>query len=75
MENLASTSSAALFVFILLAVVEGTVDAVKQYSLLGSRVYRCTVDQPLFRTVYENCGDLDSEGCRTALLKLYYLHH
>ena len=74
MENLASTSSAALIVFILLAAVEGTADAVKQYSLLGFRVYRCTVDQPLFRAVYENCGDLNSEGCRSALLKLYYLH-
>ncbi len=72
MENLASTPSTVLFVFILLATVEGTADAVKQYSLLGSRVYGCTVDQPLFRAVYENCGDLNNEGCRSALLKLYY---
>jgi hypothetical protein len=28
----------------------------------------------LFNAVYENCGDLNSEGCRMALLKLYYLH-
>ncbi|MFZ8839816.1 MAG: hypothetical protein ACO2PM_13090 [Pyrobaculum sp.] len=27
----------------------------------------------LFRAVYENCGDLNSEGCKMALLKLYYL--
>jgi len=74
MANLASTSSVALFVFILLAVVEGTAGAVKQYSLLGSQVYSCTVDQPLFCAVYENCGDLNSEGCRSALLKLYYAH-
>jgi hypothetical protein len=73
MENL-STSYAALFVFILLAAVEGTADAAKQYSLLGSRVYRCTVHQPLFRAVYEYCCDLNSEGCRSALLKLYYAH-
>jgi len=29
----------------------------------------------LFRAVYENCGKLDSEGCRLALLKLYYYHY
>jgi hypothetical protein len=34
-----------------------------------------TIGQPLFSAVYENCGDLDSEGCRLALLKLYYYHH
>jgi len=28
----------------------------------------------LFRAVYENCGELNSEGCRMALLKLYYYH-
>jgi hypothetical protein len=28
--------------------------------------------QPLFRALYENCIDLNSEGCRIALLKLYY---
>jgi hypothetical protein len=28
-----------------------------------------------FRAVYESCSDLNGEGCRTALLKLYYYHY
>jgi len=56
----------------LLAAVEGRVDAVRLHGLLGSVDYRNNVNKPLFRAVYENCGDLDSEGCRVALLKLYY---
>jgi hypothetical protein len=75
METLASTSSVALFVFISLAAVKGTAGAVKQYSLPGSRVYRWTVVQPLFRAIYEKCGDLSNEECRSALLKLYYYHY
>jgi hypothetical protein len=58
----------------LLAAVEGRADAVRLHGLLGSVAYGDNVNQPLFRAVYENCGDLNSEGCRTALLKLYYYH-
>jgi len=44
------------------------------HGLWGSAAYKGTVLQPLFRAVYENCGDLNSEECRMALLRLYYLH-
>jgi hypothetical protein len=59
----------------LLATVEGRADAVKLHGLWGSAAYKGTVLQRLFGAVYENCGKLDSEGCRLALLKLYYYHH
>jgi KaiC/GvpD/RAD55 family RecA-like ATPase len=73
-EVLASRSSQALFAFILLAATEGKTDAVRLHGLLSSVAYEYPVSQPLFRTVYENCGNLYSEGCRLALLKLYYFH-
>ena len=72
-EVLTPITSAAQFVFMLLAAVEGRADAVRLHGLWGSAAYKGTVLQPLFRAVYENCGDLNSEGCRMALLKLYYL--
>jgi hypothetical protein len=71
-EILTSISSAAQLVLMLLAAVEGGIIAVKLLGLLGSVTYGGTVLQPLFRAVYENCGDLNSESCRMALLKLYY---
>jgi hypothetical protein len=73
-EALALEYSPAQLAFMLLAAVDGRVDAVRLHGLLGSVEYRNDVNKPLFRAVYENCGDLDSEGCRMALLKLYYLH-
>ncbi len=73
-DVLAPIHSQAQLAFMLLAAVEGRVDAVRLHGLLGSVDYRNNVNKPLFRAVYENCGDLDSEGCRLALLKLYYLH-
>jgi tetratricopeptide (TPR) repeat protein len=73
-EVLAPIYSQARVVFMLLAAVEGRADAVRLHGLLGSAAYKGTVFGPLFRAVYENCGDLNSEGCRLALLKLYYLH-
>jgi len=57
----------------LLAAVEGRADAVRLHGLLGSLAYLGTIGQLLFSAVYENCGELNSEGCRLALLKLYYL--
>jgi hypothetical protein len=72
-EVLTPISPAAQFVFMLLAAVEGRADAVRLHGLWGSAAYKGAVFQPLFRAVYENCGDLNSEGCRMALLKLYYL--
>jgi len=73
-EVLAPKYSSAQLVFTLLAAVEGRVDAVRLHGLWGSATYKGTVLQPLFRAVYENCVDLNSEGCRMALLKLYYYH-
>jgi len=72
-EILTSISSAAQLVLMLLAAVEGGIIAVKLHGLLGSVTYGGTVLQPLFRAAYENCG-VNSEGCKTALLKLYYYH-
>jgi hypothetical protein len=57
----------------LLAAVEGRADAVRLHGLLGSARSMEPLFRRLFRAVYENCGDLNSEGCRMALLKLYYL--
>jgi len=74
-EILAPRYSLAQLVFMLLAAVEGRAEAVRLHGLLGSAAYRGTVLQPLFRAVYENCTDLNSEGCRSALLKLYHLHY
>jgi len=73
-EVLAPKSSQAQLVFMLLAAVEGRADAVRLHGLWSSAAHKGTVLQPLFRAVYESCGDLNSEGCRLALLKLYYLH-
>jgi len=74
-EALATTYSHARLAFMLLAAVEGRDDAVRLHGLLGSVAYVDNVNQPLFRAVYENCGDLNSEGCRMALLKMYYYHY
>ncbi len=73
-EALATTYSHARLAFMLLAAVEGRVDAVRLHGLWGSVAYVDSVNRPLFRAVYENCGDLNSEECRMALLKLYYYH-
>ena len=74
-EVLAPKYSSARLAFMLLAAVEGRTKAVRVHGLLGSLAYLGTIGQPLFRAVYENCGDLNSEKCRLALLKLYYYHH
>jgi energy-coupling factor transporter ATP-binding protein EcfA2 len=74
-EVLTPISSTARLVFMLLAAVEGRADAVRLHGLWGSAAYKDTVLQPLFHAVYEKCGKLDSEGCRLALLKLYYYHY
>jgi hypothetical protein len=73
-EVLAPRSSQALLAFMLLAAVEGGVDAVRLHGLWGSAGFKEPLPRRLFRAVYENCGDLNSEGCRLALLKLYYNH-
>jgi len=73
-EVLAPGDSRTRLAFMLLAAVEGRADAVRLHGLWGSAAYKGTVLQPLFRNVYENCGDLNSEECRMTLLKLYYLH-
>jgi hypothetical protein len=74
LEVLAPRDSHARLAFMLLAATEGRADAVRLHGLLGSAAYKGTVLQPLFRAVYESCSDLNSEGCRMALLKLYYFH-
>jgi hypothetical protein len=63
-EALATTYSHARLAFMLLAAVERRVDAVRLHGLLGSVTYVGNVNQPLFRAVYENCVDLNSEGAR-----------
>jgi hypothetical protein len=73
-EVLALEDSRTRLAFMLLAAVEGRADAVRLHGLLGSVAYGDNVNQPLFRAVYENCSDLNSKGCRLALLKLYYYH-
>jgi hypothetical protein len=63
----------AQLVFILLTAVNGRMaDAVRLYARWGSMKFKEPLPRRLFRAVYENCGDLNSEGCRMALLKLYY---
>jgi hypothetical protein len=74
-EVLAPRGSQAQLAFMLLAAVEGRADAVRLHGLLGSLAYLGTIGQPLCSAVYENCGELNSEGCRLALLKLYYYHY
>jgi hypothetical protein len=73
-EVLAPGDSPAQFAFMLLAAVEGRADAVRLHGLLGSAGLKEPLARRLFRAVYEKCGDLNSEGCRLALLKLYYYH-
>jgi hypothetical protein len=73
-EVLAPEYSHTRRAFMLLAAVEGRSDAVRLHGLLGSAWFKNLVRR-LFRAVYENCGDLNSEGCRMALLKLYYYHY
>ena len=73
-EVLTPISPAAQLAFMLLAAVAGRVDAVRLHGLWGSVAYGEPLARRLFRAVYENCGDLNSEGCRLALLKLYYYH-
>jgi len=73
-EILAPIYSSAQLAFTLLVAVEGRVDAVRLHGLWGSVAYGEPPARRLFRAVYENCGDLNSEGCMTALLKLYYYH-
>jgi hypothetical protein len=74
-EVLAPIYSSAQLAFMLLAAVEGRVDAVRLHGLWGSMAYGEPLARRLFRAVYENCGVLNSEGCRLALLKLYYHHY
>jgi hypothetical protein len=70
-EVLAPMYSSAQLAFMLLAAVEGRSDAVRLHGLLDFASSKSW----LSRAVYENCGDLNSEGCRMALLKLYYYHY
>jgi hypothetical protein len=73
-EVLAPKYPSAQLAFTLLAAVEGRADAVRLHGLWGSATSREPLPQQLSLAVYENCGDLNSEGCRLALLKLYYYH-
>jgi len=74
-EVLTPILPAAQLAFMLLAAVEGRADAVRLHGLWVSARSKRPLARRLFRAVYENCGGLNSEGCRMALLKLYYLHH
>jgi len=72
-EVLAPGGSQAQLAFMLLAAVERRADAVRLHGLWGSARTKEPLPRRLFRAVYESCSDLNGEGCRTALLKLYYL--
>jgi tetratricopeptide (TPR) repeat protein len=72
--EVSAINSLAQFAFMLLAAVEGRADAVRLHGLWGSAGLKEPLPQRLFRAVYESCGDLNSEGCRLALLKLCYYH-
>ena len=72
-EVLAPEYSHARLAFMLLAAVEGRAEAVRLHGLLSFAWTKEPLPRRLFRAVYENCGDLNGEGCRMALLKLYYL--
>jgi tetratricopeptide (TPR) repeat protein len=72
-EVLAPEYSHARLAFMLLAAVEGRAEAVRLHGLLSFAWTKEPLPRRLFRAVYENCSDLNSEGCRMALLKLYYL--
>jgi hypothetical protein len=74
-EVLAPGDSRTQLAFMLLAAVEGRSDAVRLHGLWGSAWFKKPLVRRLFRAVYENCGDLNSEGCRMVLLKLYYYHY
>jgi len=73
-EVLAPKYPSAQLAFTLLAAVEGRADAVRLHGLWGFATSREPLPGQLSRAVYENCVDLNSEGCRMALLKLYYYH-
>jgi hypothetical protein len=73
-EVLAPIYSSAQLAFMLLAAVEGRVDAVRLHGLWGSVAYGEPLARRFFRAVYENCGNLNSEECRMVMLKLYYHH-
>ena len=73
-EALAPRSSRARFALMLRAASGGRAEAVRLHGLLGSAAFRKPLPRRLLRDVYEKCGELQSEGCRLALLKLYYLH-
>jgi tetratricopeptide (TPR) repeat protein len=74
-EVLTPILPAAQLAFMWLAAVEGRADAVRLHGLRGSARSMEPLTRRLFRAVYENCGDLNSEGCRLALLKLYYYYY
>jgi hypothetical protein len=74
-EVLAPRYSHAQLAFMLLTAVEGRTDAIRLQVLWGSAWIMGPLPRRLLRAVYENCGDLNSEECRMALLKLYYYHY
>jgi hypothetical protein len=74
-EVLAPISSSAWFALMLLAAVEGRAKAVRLHGLQGSMGIKEPLPRRLFSDAYENCSDLDSDGCKLALLKLYYYHY
>jgi hypothetical protein len=61
-EVLAPEYSPAQLAFMLLAAVDKRADAVRLHGLWGSAWTKEPLPRRLFRAVYENCGDLNSEG-------------
>jgi hypothetical protein len=74
-EVISPANSLAQLALMLLATIEGRTEAVRLHGLWSSvRYYNEPLLRLLLRSVYGNCTDLNSEGCKLALLKLYYLH-
>jgi energy-coupling factor transporter ATP-binding protein EcfA2 len=74
-EVVSPANSLAQLALMLLATIEGRTEAVRLHGLWSSvRYYNEPLLRLLFRSVYGNCTDLNSEGCKLALLKLYYFH-
>ncbi|MFP3252025.1 MAG: hypothetical protein RXO32_09915 [Thermoproteus sp.] len=74
-EVISPANSLAQLALMLLATIEGRTEAVRLHGLWASvSYYNEPLLRLLFHSVYGNCTDLNSEGCKLALLKLYYLH-
>jgi hypothetical protein len=61
------------FALMLYTLVNGDIELVKKRAQLGLEVFPGLTGR-LFGDVYEACCDVNSEGFKLALLKLYYFY-